>query len=57
MHFLKVKIYQIYLILSLENDDDDEIPIASNEELANLVNDKANPLDYKEPSTVEQISF
>ena len=40
---------------SLGNVEDDEIPIASNEELANLVNDKANPLDYKEPSSVEQI--
>ena len=40
---------------SLENVEDDEIPIASNEELANLVNDKANPLDYKEPPSVEQI--
>ena len=33
----------------------DEIPIASNEELVNLVNDKADPLDYKEPPSVEQI--
>lgn len=34
---------------------DEEIPIASNEELINLVNDKEDPLDYKEPPTVEQI--
>ena len=33
----------------------DEIPIASNEELSNLVNDNSDPLDYKEPPTVEQI--
>ena len=35
--------------------NDEEIPIASNEELINLVNDKEEPLDYKEPPTVEQI--
>ena len=35
--------------------NDEEIPIASNEELINLVNDKEDPLDYKEPPTVEQI--
>ena len=34
---------------------DEEISIASNEEILNLINDKENPLEYKEPSTVEQI--
>ena len=40
--------------ISLENYDE-KIPIASTEELVDLVNDKADPLDYKEPPTVDQI--
>ena len=54
MHIQKIKILQIYL-LHPQKMMNDEIPIASNEELVNLVNDKADPLDYKEPPTVEQI--
>ena len=37
------------------SENDNEIPLSSNEELVNLVNDKADPLEYKEPPTVEQI--
>jgi hypothetical protein len=40
----------------IQNDDDDsEIKAASTEELSKLVNEKFDPLDYKEPPTVEQV--
>ena len=41
--------------ISQENNDEDEIQAASTEELSKLVNDNFDPLDYKEPPTVEQV--
>jgi superfamily II DNA or RNA helicase len=40
---------------SISHNTDDEIQAASTEELSKLVNENFDPLDYKEPPTVEQV--